>query len=254
MLISSCKSEFELVRTSNDPAKMYKRALKYYEQKDYAKAQTLLELSIPNYRGKEEAEELYYKYATTYYELGEYILAAHYYSSFSRTFYNSDQKQDAEFMSAFSNYRLSPNSRLDQTYTEKAIEEFQRFVNTYPRSPRVDECNNLIDEMRLKQEVKAFNQGKLYLNMRQYQSAVKSFATVLAQFPDTKRAEEVRFLMLKSSYQLAQKSVYEKKEERYEETIKQYLKFKKKHEASKYAAEATDIFQNTENELKKLKA
>jgi len=99
-------------------------------------------------------------------------------------------------MSAFSNYELSPNSKLDQTYTKKAIEEFQRYV----------------------------------------------------------RAEEVRFLMLKSSFELARKSIYEKKRERYEETIKQHNKFTKKHPASKFANEAAQIIQNTENELKKLKA
>ena len=254
VLFTSCKSEFEVIRTSNDPERIYKRALKYYDTEDYDKAQALLELSIPNYRGKEEAEDLYYKYANTYYELGEYILAAHYFSSFAKTFYNSDQKEDAEFMSAYSNYRLSPNSRLDQTYTIKAIEEFQTFVNTHPKSPRVADCNNLIDEMRAKLEQKAFDQGRLYYNIGQYQSAVKSFSKLLSEFPETTRSEEVRFLMLKSSYELAQKSIYEKKEERYEETISQYNKFNKKHAASKYAAQAKDIKKNTENELKKLRS
>jgi len=243
-----------MVRTSNDPDRIYNQALKYFTNKDWDKARSLLELSIPNFRGKEEAEELYFKYAQTYYNLGEYILAAHYFNSFSKTFYNSDKKQEAEFMSAFSNYELSPNSKLDQTYTKKAIEEFQRYVNTYPRSERVGECNDLIDEMRSKLELKAFDQGKLYYNIGQYQSGVKSFSNLLTEFPDTKRSEEVRFLMLKSSFELARKSVYEKKRERYEETIKQYNKFIKKHPESKYANEASQIIKNTENELKKLKA
>ncbi len=253
MIASSCKSEFEMIRSSNDPARMYKQALKYYEAEDWVKAQTLLELSIPNYRGKEEAEDLYFKYANTYYQVGEYILGAHYFKSFANTFYNSDKKQEAEFLSAYSNYKLSPNSKLDQTYTAKAIEEFQRFVNTYPRSERVADCNNLIDEMRAKLEKKAFGQGKLYYEIGQYQSAVKSFGNLLSQFPETDRSEEVRFLMLKSSYELAQKSIYEKKRKRYSETLKLYKKFNKKHKASDHAKEALEIFQNTENELKKLK-
>jgi len=253
LLMSSCKSEFELVRTSNNPDRIYQTGLKYYEQGEWDKAKSLLELSIPQYRGKEEAEELYYKYANCYYKLGEYILAAHYYNSFSNTFYNSDKKQEAQFMSAYSNYELSPNSRLDQTYTKKAIEEFQKFVNSYPRSERVAECNDLIDEMREKLEQKAFDQGKLYFNLGQYQSSVKSFANLLTEYPGTERSEEVRYIMLKSSYQLAIKSIYEKKRERFEETIKLHDKFKKKHPKSKYASEANDILQNTENELQKLK-
>lgn len=254
LILSSCKSEFEMVRTSNDPEKIYKKGLKYYEDEEWDKSQALLELSIPNYRGKEEAEELYFKYANTYYKLGEYILAAHYFDSYSKTFYNSAKKQEAQFMSAYSNYQLSPNSKLDQTYTHKAIEEFQRYVNTYPRNERVSECNDLIDEMRAKLEQKAYDQGKLYYNIGQYQSAVKSFNNMLTDFPETKKAEKVRFLMLKSSFELAQKSIYEKKRERYEETINQYNRFIKKHESSKYTSEAQEILQNTENELKNLKA
>lgn len=254
LTISSCKSEFELVRTSNDSEKIYNKALQYFEAKDYAKAQSLLELSIPNYRGKEEAENLYYKYAQTYYELGEYILAAHYFNRFTTTFYNSDKKEDAEFMAAYSNYKLSPNSKLDQTYTQKAIEGFQKFVNTYPRSPRVEECNTLIDDMGAKLELKAFQEGKLYYDLKRYQSAVQSFKNMLLQYPESERAEEVRFLMLKSSYELASNSVYEKKLERYQETISQYNKFKKKHPRSDYNDEAYVILKNTETEIKKLKA
>jgi len=156
-------------------------------------------------------------------------------------------------MSAYSNYELSPNSKLDQTYTTKAIEDFQRFVNTYPRSEKVAVCNALIDEMRAKLEKKAFEQGKLYYEIGQYQSAVKAFGNMLTEFPGTKRSEEARFLMLRSSFELATKSIYEKKRERFEETIVLYDKFTKKHPASKYSDDALRIFQNTENELKKIK-
>jgi hypothetical protein len=38
----------------------------YYEDEEYQKAQTLLELIISSYRGKKEAEEIYYKYSFTF--------------------------------------------------------------------------------------------------------------------------------------------------------------------------------------------
>ncbi len=161
LMIISCKSEFESVRTSNNPELIYKKALEFYDQEEWLKAQTLLELSIPNFRGKEEAEELFLKFAYTHYYNREYILSSHYFKNFSSTFYNSDQKEEAEFMSAYSNFKMSPNPKLDQSFTEKAIEGLQRFVNTYPRSERVEECNTLIDEMRRKMEIKAFQQGEL---------------------------------------------------------------------------------------------
>lgn len=252
--IIACKSEFETIRTSNDADLIYKKALDFYEKEDWIKAQTLLELSIPNFRGKTEAEELFLKFAYTHYYSGEFILASHYFKSFASTFYNSEQKEEADFMSAYSNYRMSPNSKLDQTFTEKAIEGFQTFTNTYPRSERVEECNNLIDEMRLKLEDKAYLQGELYYNIGQYESAVKAFDNMLNDFPDAQGAEKARFLMLKATYEFANKSIYSKKKERFEEAVALYQKFLKKHEDSKYKKEVDGIYSNIQEELKKFKA
>lgn len=253
-LLISCKSEFERVRTSNDPELLYKKALEFYDNEDWVKAQTLLELSIPNYRGKSEAEELFLKFAYTHYYNNEFILSAHYFKSFASTFYNSDKKEEAEYMSAYSNYRLSPNPKLDQTYTEKAIEGLQLFVNTFPRSERVEECNQLIDELRIKLEIKALEQGELYYNIGQYEAAVKSFSNMLNDYPDAANAEKVRYLMLKATYEFAKKSIYGRKLERFEEAEVLYNKFVKKHPTSKYNKEVRDIHSNTVEELKKLKA
>ena len=65
------------------------------------------------------------------------------FKNFSNTFPNSEYREESDFMTAYSNYQLSPTFRLDQTYTIKAIEGFQLFANTYPDSKRVEECNRL---------------------------------------------------------------------------------------------------------------
>lgn len=250
LILSSCKTEFEKIRTSNDPERIYNAANKYYEDGDYMKAQTMYELVIPFYRGKEAAETLFYNYAYTHYNTGQYILANHYFKSFGKTFFNSPMKEECEFMAAYSNVQLSPNHKLDQTYSEKAIEELQQFANRYPQSDRVNECNNLIDEIRLKMETKAFEQGQLYYNLSEYLSAISAFDNMIKDFPDSKRVDEVRYLVLKSSYEWAKKSVYDKREERYNETLKRIKQFKNKHAKSKYIDEAQEIEKNTLEALK----
>lgn len=252
LVFSSCKSHFETVRTSNDPALMLAEANKFFEEEEYYKAQALYDLVIPFYRGKAEAESLFYNYAYTHYNLAEYILASHYFKQFAKTFYNSPKREEAAFMSAYSNYHMSPNAKLDQTYTQKAIDGFQEFINANPTSTRVAESNALIDELRLKLEEKAFKQGHLYYKIGQYQSALKSFEIMLKDFPESKRTEEVRFLMLKSSYTLAKNSYVEKRPERYQNTIDLYKKFTRKHPKSSYAKEAKDIRDDAEKELENL--
>ena len=151
----SCKSDFEKLRATADAETLHKEAFDYYEKGDYVKSQMLFELIINNLRGKVQAEKVYFYYANTHYYQKKYILASYYYKNFANTFPNSEFREEADFMSAYSNYELSPKFRLDQTYTDKAIEEFQLFANTYPNSKRVEQCNLLITQMRQKLEKKA---------------------------------------------------------------------------------------------------
>jgi outer membrane protein assembly factor BamD len=237
----SCKSQFETIRTSNNPERIYKSANEFYVAKEYDKSIALYDLVIQHYRGRQEAEELFFKYAYAHYHINDFILASTYFKNYTSTFSNSIHKEEAEYMSAYANYRLSPNSKLDQTYTEKAIEGFEQFINLYPTSNRVTECNKLIDQLRAKQEVKAYDQGYLYYKIGEYQSAVTSFEIMENEYPDSKRIEEVRFLILKSSFTLAVNSITEKKKERFNETLSKYERFIKKHPKSKWSKDAKSI-------------
>ncbi len=250
LLFSSCKSEFEQVRTSGDGEVIYKKALEYYEEKDFQKSQTLLELAITSYRGKREAEDIHYKYAYTYYYLGRYILAAHYFRNFAQTYGASQFKEEADFMAAYSNYQLSPTFRLDQSYTAKAIDELQLFINTYPSSERVEECNRLIDEMRLKLEKKAFEEGRLYFDLRYYQSAVHSFENMLKDFPETTSAPQVRYLIVRSNFLLAENSIADKQPERYRETIDLASEYLERYDKNSFAKEVRNILEDSRKRLK----
>ena len=248
----SCQSEFEKIRTSGDPELLYKSALNYYEEGSYQKAQTLLELVISSYRGQKEAEDIYYKYAYTYYYLENFILATYYFKNFSETYPTSDLREEADFMSAYSNYKLSPTYRLDQSYTNTAIAEFQLFVNTHPNSERVDECNRLINEMRDKLEVKSLEEGKLYFDLRQYQAAVQVFENLLKDFPDTDRVKEIRYLIVRSYYLLAENSVVTLQKERYQEVITLGEEYVNRYDDSSFVGEVSTMIEQSEEQINRL--
>ncbi len=251
-LLASCKSEFEKVRSGGDAAKMLEAADKYYEEEEWQKAQTLYELIVGSYRGKKEAEDIYFNYAYTYYYLGRYLLASYYFKNFSTTFGGSTKKEEADYMIAYSYYQLSPTFRLDQTNTEKAIESFQTFVNTYTQSPRVEQCNKLIDEMRLKLEKKTFEGGKLYFDLRQYQSATQTFENLLKDFPETPNAEEVRYMIAKAAYLLAQNSFVERQQERYLDAQEKAEEFVGRYDSGEYLKEVRLMLANSKKRLKQL--
>jgi len=248
----ACKSSFEQVRTSNDPTRIYTEALKYYEKGDYYRAQTLMELVLSQYRGTKEGEELFFHYAYTHYKMGTYELASTYFNNFAATFPYSKYTEEAEYMAAYCQYKLSPIFRLDQEPSLKAIDAFQDFANKYPDSDRVPECNELIDQLRAKLEEKAFEEGMLYYNLSQFEAAVYAFKNMLTEYPESKRAEYVRFLIFKAAYQYAQKSIYDKRAERYEEAQLYFKEYSNRYPKGKNIREARDINKQIDIESKNL--
>ena len=249
-VFSSCKSSFERLRTSNEPEKIYIEANNFYKDAEYLKAQILFEIVLPYYKGKKEAEDLYYKFAYTHYHLEDYILAAHYFKSYANSFSNSSYAEECLYMSAYSEYVMSPKPQLDQTQTDKAIDDFQYFVNTYPESDKVEKCNTLIDELRKKLEDKAFEQGQLYYNIGKYVSSIVSLENMLRDYPETSKEEGIRFLILQASYNYAKNSIFEKKIERYQDTVERYKQYIKRFSTSENIKKAEKIYNNSLAALK----
>ena len=252
LMLSGCRSEFERIRTSGDPTQIYERATEYYNNGEYQRAQTLYELVISSFRGQPQAEEISFKYAYTYYYLKQYILAAYYFNNFAQTYGGSRLREEANYMAAYSNYQLSPTFRLDQSYTQKAIEAFQEFINQYPNSERVAESNKLIDEMRAKLEQKEVETARLYLDLQQYQAAIRALDNVLKDYPDTDQAEELRFLIIRAAYEWATNSFVERQTERYEEVVQRAGEFLERYRTSGYRGQVEDMLENSQARLKQL--
>ena len=219
IVLGACKSAYEKVRTSGDLPLMLKTANKLYADKEYLKASTLYDMIYSSYRGSKEAEEIYYNNADCNFHLSNYETSNYMFGNYANTFYNSPKREEAEFMAAYSIYKTSPDYRLDQTPTIKSIDLFQNFINSHPESPKVKECTKIIDELRAKLEVKAFEQGKLYYHLQHYQGAISTLDNLLNEFPDTRNEKAVRQLMVKAAFEWASNSIFEKQKDRFLKTV-----------------------------------
>jgi outer membrane protein assembly factor BamD len=210
---------------SSDLGLKYEAAIKFYNEGKYMKAYPLFEELVTIYRGTAKAEQLYYMYAYCDYNMKDYLLAAHRFSTFAKTFPTSKYVEECLFMSALCNYHISPKFSLDQADTYQALEKMELFITKYPKSAKLDTCHQLIDILRAKLEKKSYEIAKQYLKTEDFKGAIVAFKNLLIDFPDTKYREEIVFLILKSHFLLAQNSVSSKKYERYNDTIKAYYKF-----------------------------
>ena len=138
-------------------------------------------------------------------------------------------------------------------HIEKALDEFQLFLNRYPSTSLKDSTNNMIAEVRLKLEKKAFDNAKLYYLTENYKSAAVALENMLVDFPDSPHREEIEFLVVKSSYELAINSIESKKEERLQQTIENYHNFVDSYSDSEYIKEAEKFYENAVRELQKMK-
>jgi outer membrane protein assembly factor BamD len=242
-LLFSCKGSYQRLLKSSDYEMKYKKAVEYYEKKDYTRALPLLEELVTVMRGTARAEKIHYYFAQTNYAIEDYLLASYHFKDFARTYPQSQWVEEATFLSAFCFYLTSPPYSLDQANTISAIQEMQVFINLYPQSSHLPECNQIIDKLRLKLENKAFDISKLYYNTTNYQAAIVAFQNFLKDFPDSKYREEAGFLQLKSSHLLAINSIESKMPERMKSTQDLCEKYLDNYPKGKYHSAAESIFE-----------
>jgi outer membrane protein assembly factor BamD len=251
-MLFACNGYQKLLKSTDFELK-YKKAVEYYEKDDYSRALPLFEELLTVFRGTEKGESVYFYYAYCNYYTDDFMLAAYHFKNLAKTFPHGKHAEEALYMNAFCYYLNSPAYSLDQSNTYSALSEFQLFLNQYPKSEKIPECNTITDKLRDKLEAKAFYNSKLYYNTEYYGAAIVAFGNMLKDFPDTKYREEAHYIILKSHYLLAVKSIEEKKEGRIQNTIDFYRKFASTFPKSRYSREAENMYASIKRISKKMK-
>jgi outer membrane protein assembly factor BamD len=121
----------------------------------------------------------------------------------------------------------------------------QMFMARYPNSERISECREIITEMIDKLVEKSFISAKLYYDLGYYKSAILALRNSLIEYPDTKYREELMFLILKSTYLLADGSVPSKQRERFQSTVDEYFSFIGEFPEGPHSKEAERMYESS---------
>ncbi|MBC8146355.1 MAG: outer membrane protein assembly factor BamD [Bacteroidetes bacterium] len=249
LMLSSC-GEYQKLLKSPDYEMKLTKALEYYENDDFARAEALLEELTRIYQGTDKAEKVFYYYARCFYGKKDYHFAGYYFGNFAKTFPQSKWAEECNFLNAYCYYLESPSASLDQADTNIAIESLILFIKKFPTSAYVSQCNGLIDEMRDKLVEKSYISAKLYYEMGQYKASITALNNSLADYPETRHKEELLFLILKSNYRLATNSVLSKQKERFQSTVDQYFALINDYPETVYMKEAKRYYDNSLENLK----
>lgn len=255
-VLSSC-GEYNKVLKSTDYEYKYEAAKAYFAKGQNSRAATILEELIPIMKGTSNGEESLYMLAMTYYNQRDFVTASHYFNTYYTTYPRGTYTELARFHSGKALYLDTPEPRLDQSSTYRAIDELQMFLEYFPTSNRRDIAQNMIFELQDKLVEKEYLSAKLYYDLgsytgntvysstgNNYLAAVVTAQNILREYPYTQRREDLSILILRAKYDMAKESVLEKKAERMRETIDEYYAFKNEFPDSKYMKEVEAIFKD----------
>lgn len=247
-MLVSCDHYNKLLKSTNYELKLSK-AKEYYDKGQYIKSSQLYEELIPVVKGTDKAEEVYYYYTWSEFNMGDYILSQYHFKNYTRQFPASTHAEECYFMNAHCYYLTSSSYRLDQTSTKNAIKEFQSFVDTYPESTRIDSCNKTIDLLRVKLEKKDYEITRQYFKLDDWKATIVATKNFIKEYPSSAYNEEMFLMMINSYYLLALNSIPSKKAERLDGAIENYVKFVDLYPKSSYLSRAESIY----SDCKKIK-
>ncbi|MCH5302033.1 MAG: outer membrane protein assembly factor BamD [Prevotella sp.] len=260
VLLSSCAGEFNKVYKSQDYDYKYEYAKQSFAEGKYVRAASLLMDMVNLKKGSEDAEECLYMLAMSEYMSHDYESASQtfkkYYTSYPRGIY----AELASFYVGQSLYESSPEPRLDQSPTNGAMNAYQQFIDLFPDSPLRPEATRRLYELQDKLVMKELLSAQLYYNLggyfmnlnadneSNYEACIITAQNALKTYPYSKLREEFSVLIMKSKFELAERSSDKRRLERYRDAedecygfLNEFPDSKEKEQAEKYIAKCKKV-------------
>ena len=247
--LSSC-SQYEKLRKSTDYKLKYRKAFDYYNVGDYVRAGQLFDDIVYNFRATNKADTVSFYQAMSYFKQKDYLTSSHYFSRLYKEHKTSPFAEESEYMTGYCYYLQSPRASLDQENSSAAIEAFQIFLTRHPNSKFREDTEKYLAEMKDKLVDKSYLTAKLYYNLGQYKASIIALNNSLGDYPETKYREELMYLLLKSTFLLADNSVVARKKERFQSTLDEYYSFIGEFPQSAYAKDAQRMYDRADRYLK----
>lgn len=148
---------------------------------------------LASFAGDERCDYAQFRLGESYRMNGEYALAEVEYRILINDYAYSEYVDDAFFLEGLCSFKESPQVERDQTKTEEALDRLTRFVQTFPKSPRLPEAQEALREVRAKLGHKEFINAQLYYSRKHYDAALVYLNKIIDRYPDTVWAARSRF-------------------------------------------------------------
>lgn len=229
-LTMSCSSKVVQKEEVFNPEKYLANADKLASDKEYDEARKIL-LEVKNRdTSKKFTPIAQLRIAESYIKEGDPDLGIAEYRKFLEFYPDNQFASHAQYQIAMTYYSQIESADRGSGEAEKALKEFLKLKEVYPRNPyrevldlRIEKCRTVIAEGELMV-------GRFYFKKESYEAAIKRLEGVLKKFPDYKKGDEV-LMLLHKSYKALKKD--DKAKEVLDKMIEKYPSSKLTIEAKK---------------------
>lgn len=188
-ILSGCSSSGSDIST-DDPDKAFSIAKRNFDNGDYTDAIadfSFLKLKFP---GTSISDKVQFYLAESYYNQGEFLLAAYEYESFLKNYPLGGLVPEAKYKLGLSYYQLSPKYAVDQQFTKYAIVELESFIELFPSDSHIPDAEKKLNELKNKLAYKDYKSGELYMKLENYKSAAMYFHNVTENYIESEWADD----------------------------------------------------------------
>ncbi|MBO8444881.1 MAG: outer membrane protein assembly factor BamD [Bacteroidetes bacterium] len=247
--LSSCKSQYEILLNSNDVDLKYEAAFQYYNEAKYTKAAALFESMSVLTSGTERDDTVQYYWGLSNYKAKDYTVAETNFQNFIESYPRSPFASEARFLRLDCLYRSTLRYELDQAPTYRAMTAISEYMLEYPEATNIGICRDMMDDLNMRLDTKAFEAARLYYKMEDYIASRVTFKNILKDDAENMYREDILYYIAMSSYKYAQLSVAQKQKDRYMTFVDDYLNFIGEYPDSDYRKELDAIYRRVQRLL-----
>lgn len=227
-LLNSCAKEYNQVYKSQDYDYKYEYAKECFANGKYTRAISILEEVVTVKKGTDDAQECLYMLAMAQYCNMDYESASTTFKKYYSTYPKGVYAEMASYYTGESLYMSTPEPRLDQSGTVRAIAAFQEYLDIYPDAILKQQAQNRLFELQDKLVKKELLSAQLYYNLgsyfgncsdggSNYEACIITAQNALKDYPYSSMREDFALLIMKSKFELAEQSIEAKRLERYQD-------------------------------------
>ena len=225
-LFSGCSTTKN--KKNSSESQLLRQSKKLSKNDESEKAKTKIQELMEGYPDSKERIAATMLLADIHFKEEEYEEAIFHYQKFTELYPAHRFVDRAHFYEAMSNFKLTDLASRDLTPVNSALEGFQEFIKTFPKSSyskpsklKITQCLDILAQ-------NIFEIGKFYYRTGSYQSAIKRFKNLKVEHPTHPHILETDFLLGESYY----------REQNFSEASAYYKNVIKSSPKSKFAKEA----------------